>query len=173
MFPGTIPYYKLLVVKPRAGEKALRKIDERLKLLNKWPNRSCFDAATKLDYPHVKQQLIEDQVKLERMIQGNPRGGIVHNAAYVFFNGQKLASYKKHAGYHELVYPRKRLVFAPGSHHGHFKCGGYDFGLEVCRDHKEAIFVGHNPNRKLHVQVILSAYVDTVPKHLALAPRAT
>ena len=168
VFAGTIAYRVPLT--RRVAHRTGVAIDARLANLRRQQRtvEPGFDA----DYiGRERTRLAAKKDELAANVEGLADGRksyAAYNTCNVYLNGGVELHYNKHAGYQEVISQVSSVIFSPGQTRGEFACDGFEFGLEICRDHHEGVLKSRADRRTFDVQVVLSANVEEVGGHLPL-----
>lgn len=101
---------------------------------------------------------------------------LARNTAYAFYGGREVARYHKRSNFHEVRVDESDggyVMFEPGGGPDGsgdlFEVDGVKFGIEICFDHSLGFLSGFS-TKKPHVQIIMSAAVKLVEKHVFVPP---
>jgi hypothetical protein len=92
----------------------------------------------------------------------------VRTAAYLFFEGRRIAKYDKQMDFNEaLCNAPADMMFIPGTQLQCPEVGKRRYGIEVCLDHGRGALVQRNPP-ELQFHLVVSDWVTSTPGHMAM-----
>jgi predicted amidohydrolase len=91
------------------------------------------------------------------------------NVSYLFLNGERQASYDKHADFIETKGASPdQLFFIPGTRDQCPEIGGFKFGVEICFDHANGILARRGVV-DLDFHLVMSDWANNSQGHMAMA----